>query len=114
MFTLKELNSGTLKAKLVNNTFSFSNLGLVAGPLDHGPQLLGFRPLNIIWMCRGYMGLGLLMVVILWAIWMDSDPLHSFIATFDSNKGTSGILVKKRRDKGKGGVTILFYLIGSG
>jgi len=47
---------------------------LLAGPLDHGPQLFGFRPLNIIWMGRGYMGLGLLMAVIFWAIWIDSDP----------------------------------------
>ena len=38
------------------------------GPLDHGPELLGVRPLNIIWTGRGYMGLGLLMAVIFWAI----------------------------------------------
>lgn len=30
---------------------------LVAGPLDHGPQLLGFRPHHIIWMDRGLYGL---------------------------------------------------------
>lgn len=41
-----------------------------------GHSYLGKRPLNIIWTGRGYMGLGLLIV---WAIWMDSDPLHSFM-----------------------------------
>ncbi|GKB77376.1 hypothetical protein Tco_0944271 [Tanacetum coccineum] len=38
------------------------------------------RPLNIIWTDRGYnMGLGLLMAVIFWAIYIDSDPFHDFI-----------------------------------
>ena len=45
-----------------SNIFSLTGAGddsnsfflwLVAGPLDHGPQLLGFRPLNIIWMDSG-------------------------------------------------------------
>lgn len=38
------------------------------------------RPLNIIWTDRGYnMGLGLLVAVIFWAIYIDSDPFHDFI-----------------------------------
>lgn len=52
-----------------------------------GPQGAPRGPLNIIWMCRGYIGLGLFdgCHSLGYFIWMDSDPLHSFMwgATFD-------------------------------